>query len=243
MPSEPDRVAFIQHSAGTTGLQKGVALSHAAVLRQLGHLTTALNVTDDDRIYSWLPLYHDMGLIACFMLPLTRHVPLVMQSPTTWVTQPGAMMQLIGDYRCTLAWMPNFALQFLARRVRAADRAELTSSSLRALINCSEPVRARVSTSSRARTRRAECAPTWSRRLTRWQKTSSPSRSRTSIPSPRRLYVDRAQLSQRRAAMTVNPDDRNRLCLVSSGRCLDGQHVRVVDAGGADCGVPASAKS
>src|ERR1035437_1937711 len=66
----PDQLAFIQHSAGTTGLQKGVALTHAAVLRQLRHLTTALNITSDDRLYSWLPLYHDMGLIACFILPM-----------------------------------------------------------------------------------------------------------------------------------------------------------------------------
>jgi fatty-acyl-CoA synthase len=73
-PSRPERIAFIQHSAGTTGLQKGVALSHAAVLTQLGHLVDALKITEEDRIYSWLPLYHEMGLIACFMLPLAYHV-------------------------------------------------------------------------------------------------------------------------------------------------------------------------
>src|SRR5947208_1298903 len=55
---DPETTAFIQHSAGTTGLQKGVALSHGAVLRQLDHLCAALKVHDDDRIYSWLPLYH-----------------------------------------------------------------------------------------------------------------------------------------------------------------------------------------
>src|SRR5262245_55015651 len=81
----PEQIAFIQHSAGTTGLQKGVALSHAAVLKQLDHLVSALGIKDDDRIYSWLPLYHDMGLIACFVLPLVRHLHVVMQSPTSWV--------------------------------------------------------------------------------------------------------------------------------------------------------------
>jgi acyl-CoA synthetase (AMP-forming)/AMP-acid ligase II len=66
-----DSLAFIQHSAGTTGLQKGVALTHAAVLRQLGQLSQALKIDENaDRIYNWLPLYHDMGLIACFMLPM-----------------------------------------------------------------------------------------------------------------------------------------------------------------------------
>jgi acyl-CoA synthetase (AMP-forming)/AMP-acid ligase II len=59
----PDDLAFIQHSAGTTGLQKGVALTHKSVLTQLEHLAKAIAVNSDDRIYSWLPLYHDMGLI------------------------------------------------------------------------------------------------------------------------------------------------------------------------------------
>ena len=64
-------LAFIQHSAGTTGLQKGVALTHTAVLRQIEHLAQALSIDGrTDRVYTWLPLYHDMGLIACFILPM-----------------------------------------------------------------------------------------------------------------------------------------------------------------------------
>ncbi|HEX2226666.1 MAG TPA: AMP-binding protein, partial [Candidatus Binatia bacterium] len=139
---ESDAMAFIQHSAGTTGLQKGVALSHRAVLTQLDHLAEALSLSDQDRIYSWLPLYHDMGLIACFMLPLVYHLPVVMQSPIDWVVRPGTMLQLISDCGCTLAWVPNFALQFLARRVPPDGRGAYNLSTLRALINCSEPVRA-----------------------------------------------------------------------------------------------------
>jgi fatty-acyl-CoA synthase len=61
----PESLAFIQHSAGTTGLQKGVALTHAAVLWQIEHLADAVRINPArERIYSWLPLYHDMGLIA-----------------------------------------------------------------------------------------------------------------------------------------------------------------------------------
>jgi fatty-acyl-CoA synthase len=103
-----ESLAFIQHSAGTTGLQKGVALTHAAVLRQLEHLNEALKINDaTDRVYSWLPLYHDMGLIACFMLPMVFHLPLVMQSPLDWVMHPETMLQIISEYKCTLAWLPN----------------------------------------------------------------------------------------------------------------------------------------
>jgi len=138
-----ESVAFIQHSAGTTGLQKGVALSHTAVLRQLEHLTQVLRIDGvTDRIYSWLPLYHDMGLIACFMLPMVCHVPIVMQSPLDWVMHPDTMLQIITEHKCTLAWLPNFAFQFVARRIPQSRRAHCNLSSVRTLINCSEPVRA-----------------------------------------------------------------------------------------------------
>jgi len=139
----PESLAFIQHSAGTTGLQKGVALTHAAVLRQLGYLAAALKIDSGrDRVYSWLPLYHDMGLIAAFMLPMVCHVPIVMQSPLDWVMQPEAMLQVVNEYKCTLAWMPNFAFQFVPRRTPQSRWGDYDLSSLRALINCSEPVRA-----------------------------------------------------------------------------------------------------
>jgi acyl-CoA synthetase (AMP-forming)/AMP-acid ligase II len=141
--NQGDRVAFIQHSAGTTGLQKGVALTHAAVLRQLEYLAQALKIDPaSERIYSWLPLYHDMGLIACFMLPMAYHIPVVMQSPIDWVMHPETMLQVIYEHKCTLAWLPNFAFQFVPRRTRPIRRAQYDLSSVRALINCSEPVRA-----------------------------------------------------------------------------------------------------
>jgi fatty-acyl-CoA synthase len=141
--SQADHIAFIQHSAGTTGLQKGVALTHAAVLRHLEHLVQRLEIdSTTDRIYSWLPLYHDMGLIACFMLPMVYHIPVVMQSPIDWVMHPETMLEIITEHKCTLAWLPNFAFQFVPRRTRPNRRAQYNLSSVRALINCSEPVRA-----------------------------------------------------------------------------------------------------
>lgn len=139
----PESLAFIQHSAGTTGLQKGVALTHGAVLRQLEHLVRALEIDGaTDSVYSWLPLYHDMGLIACFILPMVCYVPVVMQSPLDWVMHPETMLQIMSEYKCTLAWMPNFAFQFVPRRVPQGRWAQYDLSSVRALINCSEPVRA-----------------------------------------------------------------------------------------------------
>jgi fatty-acyl-CoA synthase len=138
----PESLAFIQHSAGTTGLQKGVALTHAAVLNQLEHLACALKIDGArDIVYSWLPLYHDMGLIACFILPMVCHMRVVMQSPLDWVMHPETMLQIISEYKCTLAWLPNFAFQFVPRRTPPRLWAQYDLSSARALINCSEPVR------------------------------------------------------------------------------------------------------
>ena len=140
---EADTLAFIQHSAGTTGLQKGVALAHGAVLRQIEHLAGVLKINEStDSVYNWLPLYHDMGLIACFMLPLVCHLPVVIQSPLDWVMQPETTLQIFTDCKCTLAWMPNFAFQFVPRRTPQNRWAQYDLSSVRALINCSEPVRA-----------------------------------------------------------------------------------------------------
>lgn len=139
----PDSLAFLQHSAGTTGLQKGVALTHGAVLRQVQALAHALMIDgSSDRVYSWLPLYHDMGLIACFMLPLVCHMPVVMQSPLDWVMHPDTMLRAISEHRCTLSWLPNFAFQFVARRRSPEEWSQFDLSSMRAFINCSEPVRA-----------------------------------------------------------------------------------------------------
>ena len=140
--ADPDSLAFIQHSAGTTGLQKGVALTHTAVLRHLETLSAALQIGAGDKIYSWLPLYHDMGLIACFILPLVAHVPVVMQSPLDWVMHPDTLLQIFTEHRCTLAWLPNFAFQFVPRRTPRERWPRFDLASARALINCSEPVRA-----------------------------------------------------------------------------------------------------
>ena len=139
-PPPPDEVAFLQHSSGTTGLQKGVALSHRAVLNQLASYSDALQLNEEDVIVSWLPLYHDMGLIAGFLLPLVQGVPLVLMSPFDWVHHPAILLRAIHDHHGTYCWLPNFAYNHCARRTRKRDSAGLSLGTMRAFINCSEPV-------------------------------------------------------------------------------------------------------
>ncbi len=136
-----DDVALLQHSSGTTGLQKGVALSHQSVFNQLESYQAALDIRKDDVIVSWLPLYHDMGLIAGFLLPMLYGIPLVLMSPFDWVKAPYKLMQAISEYKGTLCWLPNFAYNFCAKKIRDRDLSDVDLSTLRAVINCSEPMR------------------------------------------------------------------------------------------------------
>lgn len=138
--SAPNEIVLLQHSSGTTGLQKGVALSHQAVFNQLASYTKALRLNSGDRIVSWLPLYHDMGLIAGFILPILEQIPLILISPFDWVRAPQRLLKAISDYRGTLCWLPNFAYNFSAQKIRSADLEGVELSSLRAVINCSEPM-------------------------------------------------------------------------------------------------------
>ena len=133
-------IAFLQHSSGTTGLQKGVALTHTAVSQHLQDYATTLNLTEDDIVVSWLPIYHDMGLIAGFLLPLVMGVPLVLMSPFDWARIPAMLFRAISQYKGTLCWLPNFAYNHCARRIRQRDLQGLSLKSMRLFINCSEPV-------------------------------------------------------------------------------------------------------
>jgi fatty-acyl-CoA synthase len=136
---DPADIALLQHSSGSTGLQKGVALSHRAVLRQIEAYGKSIALDPaSDVIASWLPLYHDMGLISGFVMPVVTGTHLVLMSPFEWVRQPGMLLDAVSDYKGTLTWLPNFAYNLLARTLRPKEGLDL--SSLRAVVNCSEPV-------------------------------------------------------------------------------------------------------
>lgn len=138
---DPEDIVLLQHSSGTTGLQKGVALSHQAVFNQLDAYGKSLQINEADVVVSWLPLYHDMGLIAGFLMPILSGMPLVLMSPFDWVRAPYRLMQSVSKYRGTLTWLPNFAYNFCAQKIRDRHLEGVDLSSLRAVINCSEPVR------------------------------------------------------------------------------------------------------
>jgi len=232
---QPDTLAFIQHSAGTTGLQKGVALTHAAVLRQLDHLVQVLKINaDKDRVYSWLPLYHDMGLIACFMLPMVCHLPVVMQSPLDWVMHPETMLQILTEYQCTLAWLPNFTFQFVPRRTPRSRLSKYDLSSARALINCSEPVRASsmdefYDTFAPFGLKRGALQSSYAMAENVFAVTQS---DVTRPSGPARLWADSQRFRGEHCIVVVAEGTAGAVPFVSSGRLLPNHEVRIVSDSG-----------
>lgn len=136
----PRTAAFVQFSSGTTGVKRGVVVSDDAALSQLDAYGRAIGLAAEDCIVSWLPLYHDMGFIACLNLPLAYGVHTVMMQPMAWVADPTIYLRAVHRYRATLGWNPNFAYAFMAERVDERNVQGIDLSSLRGLVNCSEPV-------------------------------------------------------------------------------------------------------
>jgi acyl-CoA synthetase (AMP-forming)/AMP-acid ligase II len=224
----PDDTAFLQHSSGTTGLQKGVALSHRAVLNQLASYSDAIALNDDDVIVSWLPLYHDMGLIAGFLLPLMQGIPLVLMSPFDWVKHPALLFRAIHDYNGTLCWLPNFAYNHCARRIRARDLEGLSAASMRMFINCSEPVYAESHALFAERFALLGVTPDMLTVSYAMAENTFAVTQTAPGEIPRVDVIDRTALEERLVAEPTDPD-ANSVTKVSCGKPIQNTTVRVLD--------------
>ena len=142
VPRSAETVALLQHSSGTTGQKKGVMLTHGQIERQIASYAASLGFTGDDIVASWLPLYHDMGLFSSFLMPIMLGATILSLDPFEWVAAPHRLLQVVAEGRASHCWMPNFAFSHIRRYVEAAQPPRQDLSTLRAIISCSEPVRA-----------------------------------------------------------------------------------------------------
>ncbi len=133
-------IAFLQYTSGSTGEPKGVILSHANVLANIRAMGRAIAVQPNDVFLSWLPLYHDMGLIGAWLGSLYFGIPLIVMPPTDFLARPERWLRAITRYRATLSAGPNFAYEICAARIPAERLAGLDLSSLRIAFNGAEPV-------------------------------------------------------------------------------------------------------
>jgi fatty-acyl-CoA synthase len=133
---------FLQFSGGTTGTQKCVVVTETMLNEQLHRLSETLRPGTGDGVVSWLPIYHDMGLIACLWFPLWAGIPSTHFGAIDWLLRPELLFELINKYNGTLCWLPNFAFSYLAQQREQMERTH-SLQSVRAWVNCSEPVRLR----------------------------------------------------------------------------------------------------
>ncbi|MGH9734648.1 MAG: AMP-binding protein [Candidatus Acidiferrales bacterium] len=135
-------IAFLQYTSGSTGDPKGVVLTHANLLANIRSMIDGVKVTPNDILVSWLPLYHDMGLIGAWLAPLFAGIPTVIMSPLAFLSQPERWLRAIHRHKATLSPGPNFAYELCVRKIADKDLQGLDLSSWRAAMNGSEPVQA-----------------------------------------------------------------------------------------------------
>jgi fatty-acyl-CoA synthase len=221
---------LLQHSSGTTGLQKAVVLSHEAVLGHVDAYAEALRLTPEDKVVSWLPLYHDMGMIAAFQMPLALGMTLVQLDPFEWIRAPVLLLQALSQEEGTITWLPNFAFNLLADRVHDEELEGVRLDRVRLFVNCSEPVR---SDSHRRFLERYRDFGLRSEQLSACYAMAETTFAVTQTSpghTPVRVAVDRGAMESGR----VSPSGEGpvREC-VSSGTPIRGCELKVVDEAGA----------
>ena len=139
-----DSLAFLQYTSGSTGKPKGVMVSHGNLLQNLALIYEFFEHTPNSRFVSWLPPYHDMGLIGGLLQPLYGGFPVILMSPVTFIKKPFRWLQSISRYQATTSGGPDFAYDLACRRITPEQRSCLDLSSWEAAFTGAEPVRAQT---------------------------------------------------------------------------------------------------
>jgi len=135
---DPDGLALLQFTSGSTADPKGVMLPHRCVVENIDAIVHSAGLGTDDRGVSWLPLYHDMGLIGLLMTPMITGFDLVLGAPTDFLAAPADWLHWMSEYRGTVTCAPNFGYALAARAMRRLD--DLDLSSWRLGLNGAEPI-------------------------------------------------------------------------------------------------------
>ena len=139
---QPSHIAFLQYTSGTTGSPKGVMVSHGNLMHNLGLMREWLAYDEQSTIVSWLPPYHDMGLISVILTSLYGGFRSVLMAPERFIQHPYLWLRAISQYRADLTGAPDFAYRMCCRRISDEQLATLDLSCLRVAYNGAESVRA-----------------------------------------------------------------------------------------------------
>jgi len=225
-------IALLQYTSGSTGDPKGVTLTHANLLANMRAIGEAVQLGPGDVGISWLPLYHDMGLIGAWLTLLLYGVPLAVMSPLAFLTRPERWLQAFHKHRGTITAAPNFAYELCVRKIADKDIAGLDLSSMRAALNGAEPVNPETLERFAAR-----FAPYGFRREAQLPVYGLAEASlAVSMPplnrGPLVDRVDRETFTSEGRAIPVSADDSAAIAFVSSGKPVPGHEVCIVDANG-----------
>jgi 1-acyl-sn-glycerol-3-phosphate acyltransferase len=228
-PAGADDPALIQYTSGSTGDPRGVVLTHAAILSNIRAIGAAVDVRPTDVIVSWLPLYHDMGLIGAWLSATVWGIPIAMMSPLDFLQSPGRWLRAVDRYRGTLTAAPNFAFELCVKKARDQELAGLDLSSWRCALNGAEPVNAGTLDRFAQRFgpygfRREALMPVYG--LAECSVALSfPPRGRAPLID----RVEREPFETDGHALVARADDSTALSFVSVGRALPGYEIRVLD--------------
>ncbi|MGE3539479.1 MAG: AMP-binding protein [Candidatus Tectimicrobiota bacterium] len=228
--------ALLQYTSGSTGNPKGVILSHANLLANLQAMGQAVQIQAHDVFVSWLPLYHDMGLIGAWLGSLLYACPLVLMSPLAFLARPARWLQAIHRHRGTLSAGPNFAYELCLRRITDRELDGVDLSSWRVAFNGAEPVSAatiqRFSARFAAYGFRPEAmAPVYGLAEAALGVAFPPLGQ---LPSIDRIQRDPFMRSGQ--ALPAQADDPTALHFVTCGQALPGYQIRLLDAAGHELG-------
>jgi fatty-acyl-CoA synthase len=227
-------IALLQYTSGSTGDPKGVVLTHANLLANIRAIGEAVSIGADDAGVSWLPLYHDMGLIGAWLTLLYYGIPLAVMSPIAFLMRPERWLWAIHTHRATMSTAPNFAYELCVRNIADKDIEGLDLSSWRIAMNGAEPVN--PGTLERFATRfakygfnRGALMPVYG--------LAEASLAVTAPPVGRGPLVDRIErevFTSQGRALPTKIEDGNCIAFVSAGKPVPRHEIRVVNDAGSE---------
>ncbi len=229
---DPEDTAFLQFTSGSTGDPKGVVLSHANLLTNVRVIGSTVGPWPEDVFVSWLPLYHDMGLIGAVLATTYLAIPLVLMSPLAFLSRPERWLRAIHRHRGSLTAAPNFAFELCVKKIPDEALEGLDLSSWRVALNGAEPIS--PGTMKRFADRFARCGFR-ENTMTPTYGLAECSLALAMTPVDRKPLVDRIDrdvFSSRGRATPTDAREENALEFVSCGAPLSGHEIRIVDSSG-----------
>ncbi len=229
-------IAMLQYTSGSTGNPKGVILTHANLLANIRAMGGVIKADSSDVFVSWMPLYHDMGLIGAWLGSLYYAMPLVVMSPLLFLTRPELWLWAIHRHRATLSGAPNFGYELCLRRIEDRDIEGLDLSSWRVAFNGAEPIS--PDTLARFHERFARYGLRAATQMPVYGLAES-SVGLAFPPLGRAPLIDRIQrepFTRTGHAPPAAAGDPHALRFVACGQPLPGHQVRIVDATGHEAG-------